>query len=273
MYRLLRGLGGLLWATGVLASPVPTLEQWKITLPIDGDGNGRADEVFPASAGFHPPWFESQGPRLVFRAHAGGARTSSGTAFARSELREMQDGRLAAWSCATSARSLLLEQRLLATPPARPEVVIGQIHDARNDNLMLKYVGSRGQAGQEDKGRIEVLWNNARQRQVLDAAYRLGDTMRVRLTLSAGVVRVSYRNLSHADAIEIEAPLGAAVGGCYFKAGLYLQACSLTDDGGVPNVACGKKGWAPERHDAPEAMGVLEILDIQLGGEDDTRAQ
>lgn len=243
------------------------LARWKLTLPTDANGDGKADEVRKLAGYSNPPWFHTTAEGMVFRAHAGGARTSGSTAYARSELREMTAaGRPAAWDCLNDTRSLTLEQAVLATTTAKPEATIGQIHDAKNDNLMFKYVGPAQANGRSDTGRIELLWNNAVQRQVLDAAYTLGQPMRVTLAVKQGVVQVAYQNLASGVEKRIETKLEPAIiaGACYFKAGLYIQACSKLDSQGKPNAVCEKKGWEARRYDEPEAYAEVLIRRIDL---------
>ena len=67
---------------------VADLSRWKLTLPTDANGDGKADEVHALAGYSNPPWFQPTPEGLLFRANAGGARTSGSTAYARSELRE-----------------------------------------------------------------------------------------------------------------------------------------------------------------------------------------
>lgn len=243
------------------------LKRWKLTLPVDVNGDGKADEVSNLWGYSNPPWFHATPQGMVFRAHAGGSRTSGSTAYARSELREMTAaGRPAAWDCLNDTRSLVLEQAVLATTTAKPEATIGQIHDAKNDNLMFKYVGPAEANGRSDTGRIELLWNDAAQREVLDAAYTLGQPMRVSVTVNKGELEVVYRNLASGVDKRIDAKLDPTriAGACFFKAGVYIQACSKLDSSGKPNAVCEKKGWEARRYDAPEAYAEVLIRRIEM---------
>lgn len=263
----MRPAAALLCLLALPAQAGVDLSRWKLTLPVDADANGRADEIADPAGASVPPWFEQAGQDLVFRAPAGGARTTGNTAYARSELREMDtSGRPAAWDCLQAARRMRIEQRLLATTPAKPEVVIGQIHDARDDKLMLRYVGPPGANGHSDTGRIEMLWNNAAQAGTLDPAYVLGQPMAVDIEIRQGRLAVRYRNLASGLDHALEARLDPThiEGACFFKAGLYIQACSTTDLAGQPNQACLRKGWAPARHDAPEARAEVRIQALEL---------
>ncbi|PLK50459.1 polysaccharide lyase family 7 protein [Uliginosibacterium sp. TH139] len=243
------------------------LRHWKLTLPLDADGDGKADEISRLAGYRNPPWFTPTTEGILFRANAGGARTSGSTAYARAELRELDEsGRPAAWDCLGDTRNLKLEQVVLHTTTAKPEATIGQIHDAKNDNLMFKYVGPAGANGSTDTGRIELLWNDAAQSEVLDAAYTLGQPMRVKVAVNKGAVQVTYRNLVSGLEKQVAARLDptSIVGACFFKVGVYIQACSKLDAYGKPNAVCEKKGWDARRYDAPEAYAEVLIQRIEM---------
>jgi hypothetical protein len=270
--RVIRAIlgGGLsLCAVAALAEPLTPadLARWKLTLPTDNRKADKADEVTNLSGYANPPWFRPTPDGIVFRAVAGGARTSGSTAYARSELREMNAaGRLAAWDCTGETHSMVLEQTLLHTTTAKPETTIGQIHDARNDNLMIKYVGPNGADGEHDTGRIEIRLNNDTEGETLDPAYTLGDPMWLTIAVDHGTVQVDYRNLRSEVHHQANGALNPAliVGACYFKAGLYIQACSRVDLSGKPNPVCEKKGWPERRYDAPEAWAEVLIRQLRL---------
>lgn len=256
-----------LWFLLALPAQAIDLSRWKLTLPIDPDGRGRAGEIADPARASRPPWFHATEDGLIFRANAGGARTSGNTAYARSELREMAaDGHQAAWDCIAATRSMTLEQDLLATTTAKPEVTIGQIHDARNDNLMLKYIGPADADGHGDTGRIELLLNNATQRETLDPAYTLGQSMRVRIAVEQGRVRVDYHNLASGKERRVDTQFKpeSIRGSCFFKAGMYIQACSKLDVQGRPNIVCEQKAWPESRYDAPDAWAEVLIRRLEL---------
>ena len=119
------------------------LMNWKLTLPVDGDGDDRADEIRQPCLAvpcydpkrkmydnpefkvpFSSVWFHVTDDRdgVVFRAPVNGA-TTSGSDNARSELRELapadEDGDEveARWSNEGSAvHTMELEQAILSTP-------------------------------------------------------------------------------------------------------------------------------------------------------------
>lgn len=249
------------------------LTRWHLTLPTS-----QAKQAFPADqidqpalATFSNTYFKLNDARtaVVFTSIVGGATTSAGTAFARSELRERDaKGEKAAWDCARDARTMTIRQRILQTPTHKPEMSVGQIHDAKNDNLEVFYKGpASGANGTSDQGVLMAKFNGEKlaKATVLDAAYRLGDVMQVTVKTQAGIITVDYRNERSGQAATASKPFEEINGGCYFKAGNYPQACTKVNVYGVTNPNCSKKTYAPEVFETdPNATAVLEIHALTL---------
>lgn len=128
------------------------LALWKLTLPVNVSSKGAsATEIKqPALASYSSAYFalNSAKTAMVMTDLFGGARTSSGTAYARSELREMTAvGSSAAWDCMSAIRKMTLRQRGVQSPTLKPEMSIGQIHDSSNDNLEIRYIGPKDSNG------------------------------------------------------------------------------------------------------------------------------
>jgi poly(beta-D-mannuronate) lyase len=179
------------------------LRPWKLTRPVGDDG--RAREVLPdALAGFAlDPWFRREADGLVFRAPVEGAVTK-GSSYPRCELREHG----AAWSTTEGVHTMTLRQAILKTPSKKPHVVAGQIHDAKDDVVMIRLEGRRlfVEGGGKELG-------------LLDADYALGTDFVVRLAAGGGRIRVYYRDL---ETPKVDVARRAE--GCYFKAGVYVQS-------------------------------------------------
>ena len=179
------------------------LAPWKLTLPV-GDG-GRAREILPAELATFSidPWFRRLPDGLAFRAPVEGAVTK-GSSYPRSELREHG----AAWSTSEGVHQMTIRQAILKTPSKKPHVVAGQIHDAKDDVVMIRLEGKRlfVEGGGKDLG-------------LLEADYALGTEFVVRLVASAGRIRVYYRDL---ETPKVDVARRAE--GCYFKAGVYTQS-------------------------------------------------
>lgn len=194
-----------------LPSAVLDLRPWKLTLPL-ADHRGRAQEVTqPALLEFqHPTHFFvlPDGTGVAFQAPCHGATTKN-SSYPRSELREMSaDGRVpAAWST-TDAADRQLDLRLAFTrlPTKKPHAVAAQIHDAEDDLLMIRL--ERTKLMVERGGHDDL---------ILEAQYRLGTPVDLRITAGKGRVRVHYQGVERLDW-----PVRAD--GCYFKAGCYTQS-------------------------------------------------
>lgn len=118
------------------------LSNWKLTLPVDSSGkiSGTAIEVKDLSGYQNSKYFYTAADgAMVFYAAADGA-TTSGSSYARSELREMSGTAKAAWNLSTGGfMSATLE---VDAAPMRDgqgkKIVVGQIH-GEDDELVRLY--------------------------------------------------------------------------------------------------------------------------------------
>jgi hypothetical protein len=118
------------------------LSNWKLTLPVDASGSmsGTAVEV-KSLAGYQNSkyFYTGSDGAMVFYAPVEGA-TTSGSSYARSELREMKGTEKAAWSLSTGGfMSATLE--VDAAPNregAGGKIIVGQIH-GQDDELVRLY--------------------------------------------------------------------------------------------------------------------------------------
>lgn len=249
------------------------LANWKLTLPIgvDGASEKALDVAQPELATFaHPKFFTLNEDKtaVLMRATAGGARTSAGTAYSRTEMREMNGKELSAWNCTEEKRGMYIEQSLLKTTRHKPEVSVGQIHDKKNDNAMLKYMGpAYPQAnGVSDTGQMQASFNNDTVRVIVDKAYTLGDKMSLDIATESGNITLTYKNLTKNTSFKTDPiPMTGVVGGCFFKAGIYIQACSKVDMYGRPNATCEKKKISEEKFETdPDAYSELSVTKVEL---------
>lgn len=255
------------------AGEVLDLRSWKITLPIGNDPNKATEVKQPALATYSiDPYFQLDPTKtaVLMRAIAGGARTTTGTAYSRSELREMtSDGSAsAAWDCAADNRGMYIEQVLTKTTTHKADAAIAQVHDAANDNVMVLYVGPAYPKanGVSDTGIIRVQFNNGVNRFDADTNYTLGDKMSIDVSSEAGAMVVTYKNLTKGTSYTTPAVQMVGIqGACYFKAGMYIQACSKTDIYGQTNAACVNKGWVDSKYETdPYAYSELSMTKLQL---------
>ena len=210
------------------------LTNWKLTLPVDGNDDDRADEIRqpclevacydPSRKMYDNPdfkvpfssvWFHVNDERdgVVFRAPVNGA-TTSGSENARSELRELapadEDGDEveARWSNKGPAvHTMELEQTINSTPRRYPSVVVAQIHNDDDDVILIKYREGRLFAD-ADRGDFD---------ETLDENYRLGTRFKLKIEATQGVIRVTYNDTKTVTYKKESDTM-------YFKAGAYNQS-------------------------------------------------
>jgi hypothetical protein len=208
---------GILWAASQASSPGVDLRPWKITLPVDRNDNGVADERYPIGTWDDPSFFDvvrdatGKVTRIRFRAPVAGA-TTSGSKYPRSELREMKlDGNKAAWSSTSGSHTMTGLFDFKAVPGRKPHVVCAQIHDASDDIVMVRLEGQRifVEGDGNDYG-------------TLDGLYTLGDPFY--LTVKATSAGVSVKYVSAKTGFTKTRTVSKTGSGWYFKAGCYTQA-------------------------------------------------
>ena len=199
------------------------------------------------------------GGGVSMKARFGGAVTSTGTAYARTELREMADASTAAaWACTSKAKQMFARIRIKTTGRYKPEMSVAQIHDGSSDVLEVLYIyepaqnggvfPASGQIG--DHGKIIAAWNGSRSgAATLDPSYVVGDTIEVTVTANGsagtGNMRVDYQNVTQHKGSSGTAAFGTVTGSCYFKAGNYHQSCSQKFVNGAFNPTCVNKCFTP----------------------------
>jgi hypothetical protein len=209
------------------------LSVWKLTLPLDTPHPGRPDEIVaPQLTTFIAPGIfqaNDDATGVLFRAPCTGF-TTSGSGYPRCELREMRPGGKdeSDWDTTDEAiHSLVAALAVTHLPAVKPHVVCAQIHDAKDDIMMIRLEGKKlfvERTGDKD---VE-----------LDKNYQLGTLFNLKIEAGGGHVRVFYNDAQKLD-------WAVARRGCYFKAGCYAQS----------NV---KKG------DLPEDYGEVLIRQLQI---------
>lgn len=187
------------------------LKIWKLTTPLDDDGDGKADEVkMPLLRYFEDPDFfhlSEEGESVIFRAKCGGATTENSD-YPRSELRELQkDGKTkAAWSTTSGSHNLTIEFAFNKLPKKKSHAVAAQIHDGDNDLLMVRL-----------EGRKLFLERRGAEDFVLFDDYKLGTFVKLMILVDQGRVR-AFVDGDLQMQWEVEAE------GLYFKIGCYTQS-------------------------------------------------
>lgn len=123
------------------------LSNWKLTLPVDSAGGitGTAVEIKSLANYTSLYFYTGSDGAMTFRAAVDGA-TTSGSNYARSELREMKGVDRAAWNLTTGGvMTATLEVDAVPTrfDGSVGKVVVGQIHGASNELVRLYWDNSK----------------------------------------------------------------------------------------------------------------------------------
>lgn len=205
---------------------------WKLTIPMDDDGDGVADEVMmPLLRYFEDPDFfhlSETGDSVVFRAPCGGATTKN-SRYPRSELREMnKDSKTkASWSTTSGVHNMTLEFAVNKTPRKKPHVVAAQIHDGENDLLMVRLEGKKLFLERRDEEDF-----------ILIEDYKLGTFVKLMLICDNSRIR-AFLDKKQVMEWNVEAD------GLYFKVGCYTQS-------------------NPEKGDRPDDYGETEFRSVYV---------
>ncbi|MGQ0505963.1 MAG: polysaccharide lyase family 7 protein [Myxococcaceae bacterium] len=199
-----------------LPSDVLKLSNWKLTLPV-GKAERPTEIKQPMLRNFQDPTYfrlSEDKTGVVFRAHTGGT-TTRGSGYPRSELREMANkgASTASWSTSSGMHRMYIKQAILKTPATKQHVVAGQIHDAKDDIVVIRL--------EKAKLFVDV---NGRTGPTLDKAYTLGKVFEVEFVASDGKIDIFYNR----GATPVYT-LRKAAAGCYFKAGVYTQSNVATE--------------------------------------------
>lgn len=211
------------------------MASWKITLPISkddyfGSGGSTAAELKPGrNEGVSVPgvWevvdHPVDGSMARFRVTTGGARTSSGTKYARTELRQLVDGDDGYWSF-SGQHTLTVRGRVMETPPNRPEVVVAQIKAGSDEAARVEWDGDQG---------WNLVWDEDNTEQLGRLGYDIGEAFLVELVVDDYEVSAKVTNLDSGQSAgkqwRTELSKARSTGG-YFKAGAYVQSQAGVDD-------------------------------------------
>lgn len=226
----------LILATSVdaknFAGDMFNLAIWKLTIPMDDDGDGVADEVtMPLLRYFEDPDFfhlSETGDSVVFRAACGGATTKN-SHYPRSELREMnKDSKTkASWSTTSGVHNMTVEFAINKVPKKKQHVVAAQIHDEENDLVMVRLEGKK-----------LFLERNDEEDFMLVEDYKLGTFVKLMIIADNGRIRFFLDGKQLLE-WEVEAE------GLYFKVGCYTQS-------------------NPEKGDKPDDYGETEFRSVYV---------
>ncbi|MBE3636788.1 polysaccharide lyase family 7 protein [Mangrovicoccus algicola] len=138
------------------------LTRWKITLPVDRDGNGKVDEIEENDLqGWSDPDFFYTDPvtgGMVFRAVPGGVTTQN-SSYVRSELREMMRGGDESISTRIDDGTPNKNNWVFGTAPAEAQELAGGVDGTMRATLAVNQVtriGERGKVGRVIIGQIHA---------------------------------------------------------------------------------------------------------------------
>jgi Alginate lyase len=200
------------------------LMNWKLTLPIGSAGN--PNEIhWPTLRTFAAaPYFQlnPSGPGVIFQANAGGV-TSGNSEYPRCELREMtSDGKDdMAWSTMSGKHTMMVTEAFTHLPVAKPEAVGAQVHNDKDDVIMVRLNGSR-----------LLVEHNGTSLGDLASTYKLGTFFNLKIEVTGGRIRVYHDDMTKPKIDEAESSGCGSSGSplCYFKAGVYTQSNTSTGD-------------------------------------------
>ena len=195
-------------ASGRAPSDVLDLRDWKLTLPT-----GSAQEEKDLVGYTAPPYFALSADRagVVFRCPVGGS-TTSGSSYPRTELREMDGTSEAAWSSTEGTHTLTATVAITHLPVAKPQVVVGQVHDDSDDVVEIVATGTGN-----DTYRLGYRWKGSEQKPALLDAQPLGRPFTYTISVTDGTFSISVDG-------EPAATERMDTSGLYFKAGMYVQS-------------------------------------------------
>jgi Alginate lyase len=189
------------------------MNNWKLTLPINNAQEVRqpALNTYESSYFTHLPTCTA----VVFRTPLGGA-TTPGSSYPRTELREMtfRGTRLASWSSAIGTHEMAWRVAVDSSPTVKPQLVVGQVHDAEDDVVQVLWDGTAGA--------ITYRWLGKTAGQLVPG-YQLGTYVDLRIVVSRDTFYL------YANGV-LKASQSRPSSGLYFKAGSYPQSSPSRGD-------------------------------------------
>jgi poly(beta-D-mannuronate) lyase len=195
------------------------LKQWKLTLPT-GKPEKPTEILNPELQTYEDVNFDKGGPSdgfqgIRFIAPVGGV-TTSGSGYPRCELREMNHGQLAQWDIdGGMVHTMTWTGYVVETPVAKPQVVIGQIHDAADDVIMIRFTGTPAST-------LDIMLQGKTHTQI---PWKLNQYYTLSIQCIGREIKVTLDGKQVFNWIRTR-PLR----GCYFKVGAYTQSNSFKGD-------------------------------------------
>ena len=158
----------------------------------------------------------------VFKQLVENGRTSTGTKYARTELRELTaSGAKAAWNGSSGTHYMQGRSKIDHVPSAKPWVCFFQVHDASSDLARIQTEDGAIVCRRTPPGSSSEI------RTVIRTSYTIGDWYSWELRIESGTMTVKL------DGVTVLTASGMGESGCYFKAGCYNQVNNRSDGGGA----------------------------------------
>ncbi|WP_281615698.1 polysaccharide lyase family 7 protein [Flammeovirga sp. SubArs3] len=204
---------------------IPSLTDWKVTLPIDGQGRDNQKQFDVETRIKNPleiadgaivdfeykPYFYAKNGEVFFRAHCAGV-TTKGSKYPRSELRQRSGYGNLYWSM-DLPQYLETELRVTSVPVYKPEVCITQIHGPDDEPLRVQYHTRKG---------VYIVWNENNKDYDNAVPYKLGEQLKITVSVDKGYITCHIQNLDQNKEYKKIWKSMDKTG--YFKVGCYTQA-------------------------------------------------
>lgn len=255
---------------------------WKITLPIDTNGNGSDRGVseyddrnndagesydlngvatnsaseFSGSADTNDYLYVDNG-WLVFRAFCGGATTEN-SQYPRSELRGLDETGDDNYFSMDDHQELEVTVKVLEVPVERPEVNMVQIHGPSEEPLRVEF--NDGSTGSDQGLHLTVNEDDDNYNDIMD--YSIGQELKVWVRVENGHLWLKLTNLDTNQTYETDYNVADDTG--YWKVGCYLQGSITYCDVKSGTSFC-KNGGESDDYDTTGAVAVKDLSLIRDG--------
>lgn len=174
-------------------------------------------------SGFSSQWFTLDSSKLwvIFKVRIDAATTSSGTKYARSELRELAENGTsnAAWNGSSGTHTHEHTSKVMHVPPNKSSVCFSQIHDASSDLVRLQTEGSSGS--------VKLVLRNTPPGSDSETVRTVASTYSIGAEVSVKWSVVNGNGTVVINGSSFTYPAGTS--GCYFKNGAYAQTNETID--------------------------------------------
>lgn len=201
---------------------------------VDGESSYRAITLPELVGGFElSPYFQTVTDgggveRVRLRASVGGP-TTSGTKYARCELRELdQAGNNIAFAPASGTHRQLGKSTIEHLPTNKPETVIAQLHDGNRDRIAIRTQAGPGGSG--NKISVRVNGSVSSPGWQATANYVLGTEVSWKIECVSGTWRVYIDDMTTPKVTVAHSAIVSSSTSYYFKAGNYLQSEPTVND-------------------------------------------